>query len=436
MSNPASSQVPTVTKKRSAKPSKGNITGENAPVFLRKTFAMITECDPEIATWSEDGTHLVIKDTIKFASEEIPRYFKHNNWSSFVRQLNFYGFKKKKYEPIRLEEESDAESKYWRFWHEKFLEKRPDLLIEIKKSNQIDPAEKQEVDALKGEVRALKSQVTKMMKSMENLAGMVGSLMKKQEEQHQQEPPSKKRRISAPDLKQAIVKQPMPSPVKSHGIDSHHTESSIQPLQVTSLPCASSAIDVDFYGVAKQESPLEPLPTSSTSSILRDNSMSSLPPLEEMGDDLRSFLLNIDDESITSLIDESETQLEVPDSTVSLPPAKSMQDGRVDTKLVEQLRQSLEKFPKNLQELFVERLVNVIASPDSFQIQVQAVSALAHAAAKEAKTRIGDNQVDESCSSCGSGKNVNTERQTVELATAALGSFLAQYGASINATNN
>jgi hypothetical protein len=66
--------------------------------------------------------------------------------------------------------------------------------------------------------------------------------------------------------------------------------------------------------------------------------------------------------------------------------------------------------------LFVERLVNAIASPESFQKQVEAVTALAHAAAHQAKTN---------------GNVSHQNEQSVELATAALESFLAGYG-----TNN
>jgi hypothetical protein len=87
---------------------------EDQPLFLRKAFSMITSCPPEIGTrslvhcvsesialnnpfvhtggWSEKGDTVIIRDVKQFAEKVIPTAYKHNNFSSFVRQLNFCEF--------------------------------------------------------------------------------------------------------------------------------------------------------------------------------------------------------------------------------------------------------------------------------------------------------------------------------------------------------
>eukprot|EP00536_Pseudo-nitzschia_multiseries_P000280 jgi/Psemu1/610/gm1.610_g len=407
-------------KKRTSKASKRR-EGEIAPIFLRKTFEMINTCDTDVATWSEDGSSFVVKDPENFAREVIPTFFKHSNFSSFVRQLNFYGFRKIKTDPIRIRDhENDAESKHWRFRHEKFLRGRPDLLSEIKKSNQIEPAEKQEVEALKSEVNGLQAQLAKMSKNMEELAAVVGTLMKNQQEErhhhHHTGYPifrsvalkadrsmalpdsvsSKKRKVSA-------LKAMPPSPVKS--------------MSLLETP----PTDVGANNVARlyPEVPDLSLPPPTP---FPDNSIQLPEDLDLMDADLYAALMCLEDED-TSL-PQSVTGTEIPDTTVSLPPAKSMPEENVDGQLVEQLRHSLSNLPKKLQELFVERLVTVIASPESFQTQVEAVSALAQAAAQQAKTHLEKNTL------CASDDYVGNDIAKNKLATAALGSFLAQYGAS------
>ncbi|KAK2989055.1 hypothetical protein RJ640_018844 [Escallonia rubra] len=63
--------------------------------FLTKTYQLVD--DPsfdELISWSEDGTGFVVWRPAEFARDLLPKYFKHNNFSSFVRQLNTYGFRK------------------------------------------------------------------------------------------------------------------------------------------------------------------------------------------------------------------------------------------------------------------------------------------------------------------------------------------------------
>lgn len=179
---------------------------ENAPLFLRKTYHMIDTCDPEIASWAADGLTFVVKDTETFASKVIPQFFKHNNFSSFVRQLNFYGFRKIKFDSIKLTTAmDDVESKYWRFRHEKFQRGQPDLLTEIKKAGATETPQREEVDALKSEVRHLKATLANVTKDMDKLTGMVQQMLKVQaqdttqlffDEKFEEMPDSKKRKIS------------------------------------------------------------------------------------------------------------------------------------------------------------------------------------------------------------------------------------------------
>ncbi|KYO38350.1 heat shock factor protein 3 isoform X2 [Alligator mississippiensis] len=65
------------------------------PGFLAKLWALVE--DPgsdDVICWSQNGQNFCILDEQRFAKELLPKYFKHNNLSSFIRQLNMYGFRK------------------------------------------------------------------------------------------------------------------------------------------------------------------------------------------------------------------------------------------------------------------------------------------------------------------------------------------------------
>ncbi|XP_022845524.1 heat stress transcription factor B-2b-like [Olea europaea var. sylvestris] len=63
--------------------------------FLTKTFQLVDDpSSDELISWNEDGTAFIVWRPAEFARDFLPKYFKHNNFSSFVRQLNTYGFRK------------------------------------------------------------------------------------------------------------------------------------------------------------------------------------------------------------------------------------------------------------------------------------------------------------------------------------------------------
>lgn len=68
-----------------------SLHGVPIPPFLSKTYDLIDEpsLDPVIA-WNRSGESFVVWDPVEFARAILPRHFKHNNFSSFVRQLNTY----------------------------------------------------------------------------------------------------------------------------------------------------------------------------------------------------------------------------------------------------------------------------------------------------------------------------------------------------------
>ncbi|XP_043073762.1 heat shock factor protein 1 isoform X2 [Puntigrus tetrazona] len=108
------------------------VSGSNVPAFLTKLWTLVEDPDTDpLICWSPNGNSFHVFDQGRFSKEVLPKYFKHNNMASFVRQLNMYGFRK----VVHIEqgglvkpEKDDTE-----FQHPYFIRGQEHLLENIKR---------------------------------------------------------------------------------------------------------------------------------------------------------------------------------------------------------------------------------------------------------------------------------------------------------------
>ncbi|KAI9102052.1 HSF-type DNA-binding-domain-containing protein [Phlyctochytrium arcticum] len=106
--------------------------------FIQKLHKILEEEGYQhLIRWSSSGSSFLVLDSVDFARNVLPKVFKHNNYTSFVRQLNLYGFHKTNRSYHRhagmTDAERDAEPR--EFSHPKFIRYRPDLLSEIRRKS-------------------------------------------------------------------------------------------------------------------------------------------------------------------------------------------------------------------------------------------------------------------------------------------------------------
>ncbi|XP_030506759.2 heat stress transcription factor A-8 [Cannabis sativa] len=73
----------------------GSGSASSIAPFLKKCYEMVNDDSTDsIISWNDTNDSFVIWDMTQFSVGLLPKYFKHSNFSSFMRQLNIYGFRK------------------------------------------------------------------------------------------------------------------------------------------------------------------------------------------------------------------------------------------------------------------------------------------------------------------------------------------------------
>lgn len=83
-------------------------------VFLLKLFNVLNDKEKGFSKyiyWSTKGNSFIIPDKDEFAENVLPNICKTKIYTSFVRNLNLYGFRKTENKPIEYEHEEFTQSK-------------------------------------------------------------------------------------------------------------------------------------------------------------------------------------------------------------------------------------------------------------------------------------------------------------------------------------
>ncbi|ORE20933.1 hypothetical protein BCV71DRAFT_241933 [Rhizopus microsporus] len=139
-SNISSSSSAPQTGRNSSSSNNQRLTAQRSvPAFLNKLYNMVSDASTDsLIRWSTDGNSFIVERHEEFAKKVLPRFYKHNTFASFVRQLNMYDFHKIPHlqQGVLISDSNSHE--IWEFSNPHFQRGRPDLLILVTRKKNKD----------------------------------------------------------------------------------------------------------------------------------------------------------------------------------------------------------------------------------------------------------------------------------------------------------
>ncbi|CAH2251844.1 heat shock factor 2 isoform X1 [Pelobates cultripes] len=150
----------------------------SVPAFLSKLWTLVEDSDTnEFITWSQNGQSFLVLDEQRFAKEILPKYFKHNNMASFVRQLNMYGFRKVVHADsgiVKQERDGPVE-----FQHPFFVQGQDELLENIKRK--VSSTRPEEVKVRQEDITKILSSAAKVQVKQDTIDSRLFTLKRENE---------------------------------------------------------------------------------------------------------------------------------------------------------------------------------------------------------------------------------------------------------------
>lgn len=122
---------------------------------------------------------MVVEGHEEFARTVLPRFYKHNTFASFVRQLNMYDFHKIPHvKQGVLANRDNSDNEIWEFSNSHFQRSRPDLLVLVTRKRNRD---RDETDSEQINLNGLLKEIIAIKKHQNNITADLSNLRRDNE---------------------------------------------------------------------------------------------------------------------------------------------------------------------------------------------------------------------------------------------------------------